>query len=136
MRNWLCVICMLLTTVPSVADEPDNAEIEYIITQSKGFSYGTEDGKTVYENRERGSFDREVMTEVYSVDEPVIIPDPTVVLFSEDLQVVEVEVKPDKARQRPASGEDKIFQQIAVDVVRARCFILDEGCPGEGEAEQ
>lgn len=99
--------------------------IDYKVTAPKGYLYGTVDGETAYKDWRRGSFDKERMQEIVPQDLPDNLPEPVVIPFVAP-KVNEVAVGELKAP--PLKGEDKIFVQIGKDELKARCFLLGQGC--------
>ena len=99
--------------------------IDYKVTAPKGYLYGTVDGETAYKDWRRGSFDKERMQEIAPQDLPDNLPEPVVIPFVAP-KVNEVAVG--KLKDPPLKGEDKIFVQIGKDELKARCFLLGQGC--------
>lgn len=102
--------------------------IPYKVTRPVGYSMGSVDGKTAYDDERKGVFDWEPMIEINPAAKPLDLPPPTVVPFIQHSVAVELNgqrIKSDRSLQK----EDKIFLQIAEDEKKARCYILGEGCP-------
>ena len=109
----------------SVWAEEEEQVIKYDVTPVKGYLYGTIDGETAYKNWRRGTFDKERMVEIKPRKIKKELPKPVVVHFISP-KVTEVPVG--QPKKPPLKGEDKIFVQIGKDEIKARCFILGEGC--------
>jgi len=122
--NWI-ILPLTLVAAFAMAEEQLEEPIQYEVTAVKGYLYGTVDGETAYKDWRRGTFDKERMTEVKPKELPDNLPEPVVIPFVES-KVREVPVG--KPKRPPLKGEDKIFVQIGEDEIKARCFILGEGC--------
>lgn len=121
----LCLSIGLCSAFVWAQEEEDDQVIEYEVTAVEGYLYGTIDGETAYKNWRRGTFDKERMVEIKPRKIKKELPKPVVVPFTAP-KVSEVPVG--QPKKPPLKGEDKIFVQIGKDEVKARCFILGEGC--------
>lgn len=100
--------------------------IPYRFAVSDGPSVRRRDGAIVYKNKPRGYIDNEPMLEVVYADLPREPLRVDVIPYASD-EAIERGVIYD-TRRKTLVGEDKIFETINQDVVKARCLLLGEGC--------
>jgi len=132
MRRFAVVTSILMMLIPMEGSAADLAmytapeEIPYDFYMSDGPSVRMRDGATVYKNKPRGYVDSEPMTEVIPVDRPYVPPKVDVIPYPEMADLGRGVVS--DTRRKVLKGEDKIFEMINQDVVKARCFLLGEDC--------
>lgn len=99
-------------------------EIKYRFVASEGPSVRRRDGAVVYKNKPRGYVDNEPMLEIVYADRPKEPVHVDVIHYKpeEDIGVVS------NTRRKKLVGEDKIFETIHTDIVKARCLLLGEDC--------
>lgn len=101
-------------------------EIPYSFTVSDGPSVRRRDGAIVYKNKPRGYIDNEPMLEVVYADLPREPMRVDVIPYASDAAIERGVIY--DTRKKVLVGEDKIFETINRDVVKARCLLLGEGC--------
>ncbi|MBY4677966.1 hypothetical protein [Marinobacterium arenosum] len=137
-RRLTIVACSLLLwpVLPVAAAVPDESveDIPYRYVTSDGPSTRMRNGATVYKDKPRGEFDDEPMTEItprFTAKPP---PEPMVIPYA-PLEDIEQGLVTD-LRRKELKGEDKIFRQIARDVIKARCFLLGQDCDKDPDIEE
>lgn len=103
-----CVLSLLAT--PLWGDEV----LPYALTEPQGFSAGSVDAQSVYDNKARGSLDTEPMPEVRPQASGPELPTPYIVPYAGTPQASEVLIGPVRTPAAP-SGEDRVFEQIRTE---------------------
>ncbi|MEH6576762.1 MAG: hypothetical protein V7731_06745 [Amphritea sp.] len=127
----LAVTMLVVNTAVAERLQDQRDPISYVITAPGGYIDSPVDPESVYEDRRHGFVDSEDMTEV----KPGVLPEkqlppPTVVPHSgyEPVQ----RVISAKKKSPKLTGEDAIFQQIAIDELKVQCLLDDslDQCEG------
>ncbi|WP_027856158.1 hypothetical protein [Marinobacterium jannaschii] len=126
----LCLILSCLSPALWAADAADEVPIPYRLTLP-GQSAEYRHGAIAYEGLKRGTFDREVMDEILPQKIPKNLATPVVVPYKDRPNVIRTKEGERKIR---LTGEDRIFKQIAIDVIKSRCILLGD-CPEEKKPE-
>lgn len=123
----------LLAILPGLYASAPLAEapIPYGVTEVGRFSEGRMHGRDVYEGKERGDRDRESLLEVYPADALKERPPVQVVDPSAPPPVHQVVVLPESRTE--LAGEDRVFDQIRLDVDIQRC-VFQNNCTDEVKA--
>lgn len=120
--RWASIRCLMICTLSgSLMAQP----LSYEVVMPEGYSGGRFHGSDVFEHREGWqSFDPELMPEVYP-SSPQPDPEPVVIMYSPSIQEPDVQELmniPDPVI--PLAGEDKVFAEIAADILEQQCFAL------------
>ncbi|ANG61978.1 hypothetical protein A8C75_05410 [Marinobacterium aestuarii] len=111
MRALALGFALLSLLAPSLWGEE---VLPYALTEPRGFSAGTVSGRSVYDNKARGSLDGEDMPEVRPVDAGSGLPAPHIVPYAKVPEATEVLIGSVKRPAAP-SGEDRVFEQIKAE---------------------
>jgi len=128
-RGLGCLLLFAICPLSAVAEE-DELPIPYDITKP-GHRSEYRPGSIAYEGLKRGTFDREVMDEIRPEKIPAQLATPVVVPYQDKPYVFRTK---EGERKLKLKGEDRIFQQIAIDIIQTRCILLGE-CPEEKKPE-
>ena len=101
--------------------------ISYEVVLPEGYAEGVDNGKTAYNRKGRGDFDKEPMHEITYFNKPSDLPPPTVVAPS-PLPLVR-EFRAGKVLSKSdLKGEDAVFQRIFDDQGKDKCILDPESC--------
>ncbi|RAU19727.1 hypothetical protein DN062_01185 [Nitrincola tibetensis] len=115
---------MLVIAVPCFAQQ--SQPIPYQVTYPEGFSVGTHHGRDVFEGRDWGAFDPEIMPELYNDVEDEQAPSVQVIMYSEPEEINEILVDEVEA-VISLEGEDLVYQEIQDDLYEQACALVPEG---------
>ncbi|PSL16688.1 hypothetical protein CLV44_10186 [Marinobacterium halophilum] len=121
---WLSGACVATTVLAEEA-------IPYGVTAVDSYAAGRGHGRDAYEGLERGDRDRELMREVPFADHQQPPPQVWVVHPSAPPPVFQVEVRAEPVVA--LKGEDKVFDQIRLDIDIQRC-VFQNICTDEVKA--
>lgn len=126
-RSLTALLCLTLSSALAAAEPV----IPYQVTEADGFANGRVHGRDAYEGKERGDIDWEPMREVRFREASGPELKVYVVYPSPPPPVYQVVVRPEREVARV--GEDKVFDQVRLDVDIQRC-IFQNICTEEVKA--
>lgn len=113
---WCLLALMPLTTLA-------NERPEYQVIEPNTYEGGRFHARDVFEWRDWGDYDPELMPEIYPSEPPEPV-EPVVIMYSPPAEVYDVQEVYNQPEELPLlTGEDRIFEEITADVLE-QCFAL------------